>query len=76
MEAHESTRKRLESALPKIMKITSRKKGLNSKSHDNLVHKFVPVPQAMKILDAEAAVSKLVASVAIVQGKQQKCGHS
>ena len=31
-------------------------KGFNSLSHNNLVHRFVPLPQAMKILDAEAAV--------------------
>ena len=29
-----------------------------SLSHYNLVHKFVPMPQAMKIPDAEAAVDK------------------
>ena len=33
-------------------------KGMNSLSHCNLVHKFVPVPQAMKIPDAKAAVEK------------------
>ena len=27
-------------------------------SHYNLVHKFIPMPQAMKILDAKAAVGK------------------
>ena len=27
-------------------------------THYNLVHKFSPMPQAMKILDAEAAVDK------------------
>ena len=26
--------------------------------HNNLVHKFIPMPQAMKILDAKAAVDK------------------
>ena len=29
-----------------------------TQTHDNLVHKFVPVPQAMKIPDAKAAVEK------------------
>ena len=33
-------------------------KGTNSLSHYNLVHKFIPVPQAMKIPDAKAAVEK------------------
>ena len=27
-------------------------------THYNLVHKFIPMPQAMKILDAKAAVDK------------------
>ena len=33
-------------------------KGMNSLSHYYLVHKFIPVPQAMKIPDAKAAVDK------------------
>ena len=36
------------------MKITSRRKFLNSISHCNLVHKFIPMLQAMKITDAKA----------------------
>ena len=31
-------------------------KGQNSVFHSNLVHKFIPMPQAMKIPDAKAAV--------------------
>ena len=38
------------------MKITLQEKGMNSLSHNNLVHKFMP--QAMKIPDAKAAVEK------------------
>ena len=33
-------------------------KGDNSLQHYNLVHKFIPMPQAMKILAAKAAVDK------------------
>ena len=33
-------------------------KGSNSSSHYNLVHKFIPMLQAMKIPDAKAAVDK------------------
>ena len=33
-------------------------KGYNSMTHFNLVHKFVPMPQSMKITDATAAVDK------------------
>ena len=32
--------------------------GMNSLSHYNLVHKLIPMPQAMKIPDAKAAVDK------------------
>ena len=40
----------------RVMKIKLR--GINSLSHYNLVHKFIPMPQAMKIPDAKAAVDK------------------
>ena len=33
-------------------------KGVNSLSHYNLVHKFIPMPEALKIPDAKAAVEK------------------
>ena len=33
-------------------------KGTNSLSHCNLVHKFIPMPQAFKIPVAKAAVEK------------------
>ena len=33
-------------------------KGFTSMSHNNLVHKFILVPQALKIRDAKAAVDK------------------
>ena len=38
----------------KIMMITSRGKGYNSMTHYNLVHKFILMPQAMKIPDAKS----------------------
>ena len=31
-------------------------KGMNSLGHYSLVHKFIPMPQVMKIPDAKAAV--------------------
>ena len=49
MEAHESTRKRSEWTLPKDHEDRIAGKGFNSSSHYNLVHKYIPVPQAMKI---------------------------
>ena len=33
-------------------------KGFTSMSHYNLVHKFIPMPQATKIPDAKASVDK------------------
>ena len=57
-EAHESSR-------PRIAPVTKRShedhiagKGQNSVLHRNLVHTFIPMPQAMKISDAKAAVAE------------------
>ena len=58
VEGHESTRKRLERTPPKDHEDHIAGKGFNSLSHKNLVHKFIPVLQAMKIPDAKAAVDK------------------
>ena len=58
VEADESTRKRLEGAQPKDHEDHFARKGYNSLSHRNLVHKFIPMPQAMKIPEARAAVDK------------------
>ena len=58
VEAHESTRQRLESSPPKNHEDHITGKGYNSMTHYNLVHKFIPMPQAIRILDAKAAVDK------------------
>ena len=58
VEAHESTRKRLERTLPKDHEDRIAGKGSNSVSRYNLAHKFILFPQAMKIPDAKAAVDK------------------
>ena len=58
VETHESTRKRFERTLPKDHEDRIAGKGFNSLSHSHLAHKFIPVPQAMKIPDATAAVDK------------------
>ena len=57
-EAHESTRQRNESMTKRIHKEHIAGKGQNSVFHYNLVHKFIPMPQAMKIPDAKEAVDK------------------
>ena len=53
VESHDTTRKRWDRLNRKIMKITLHKEGLNSLSHYNLAHQFVPMPPA----DTKEAVS-------------------
>ena len=57
-EAHESTRQRIESVMKRIHEEHIAGKGENSVLQYNLVHKFIPMTQAMKIPDAKAAVNK------------------
>ena len=61
VEAHESTRKRLESTLPGSHEDHITGKEYNSTSHKNLVHKFVPRFPAMRKPGAKAAVDVLEA---------------
>ena len=58
VDADESTRPRLERAAHKPPQDHITAKGMNSLNHYNIVHKFFPMPQAMKILGAKAAVVK------------------
>ena len=58
VEAHESTRKRMEGSLHKDHEDHIAGKGINSLSHYNLAHKWTFMPLPMKIPDAEAAVDK------------------
>ena len=58
VEAHESTRQSLESSVPKDHEDHTAGKEHNSMTHYNSLHKFIPMPQAMKISDAKAAVDK------------------
>ena len=58
LEADESTRLRLGNSVPNYHEDHIAGKGENSLQHYNLVHKFIPVPQAMKIPAAKAAVDK------------------
>ena len=58
LEARESTRMRMEENLPKYHEDISQEKKDNSLQHYNVVHKFIPMPQAMKIPAAKAAVDK------------------
>ena len=58
LEADESTRLRMGESLPTHHEDHIARKGENSLQHYNLVHKFIPMPQAMKIPAAKAAVDK------------------
>ena len=54
VEADESMRIRMERAPHRYHEDHIAGKSTNSSSHYNLVHKFIPMPQAMKIPDAKA----------------------
>ena len=58
LEANESTRMRMGNSEPHDHEDHIAGKGENSLQHYNLVHKFIPMPQFMKILAAKAAVDK------------------
>ena len=58
LEADESTRMRMGNSIPHHHEDHIAGKGENSLQHHNLVHKFIPKPQAMKIPAAKAAVHK------------------
>ena len=58
LEASESTRLRMGESLPNHHEDHIAGKGNNSLQHFFLVHKFIPMPQAMKIPAAKAAVDK------------------
>ena len=58
LEVSESTRLRMGESLPTHHEDHIAGKGDNSLQHYNLVHKFIPMPQAMKIPAAKAAVDK------------------
>ena len=60
LESSESTRLRVEESLPNCHEDRIARKVDNSLQHYHLVHKFIPMPQAMKIpaAKAKAAVDK------------------
>ena len=58
LEADESTRLRMGNWIPHHHEDQIAGKGENSLQHYNLVHKFIPLPQAVKIPAANAAVDK------------------
>ena len=58
LEADESTRMRMGNSIPHHHEDHIAGKGENSLQHYNLVHKYIPLPQAMKIPAAKKAVDK------------------
>ena len=58
LEADESTRMRMGNSVPHHHEDHIAGKGENSLQHYNMVHKFIPMPQALKIPAAKAAVDK------------------
>ena len=58
LESSESTRLRMGEYLPNHHEDHIAGKGDNSLQHYNYVHKFIPIPQSMKIPAAKAAVDK------------------
>ena len=58
LEADESTRMRMGNSKPHYHEDHIVGKGENSLQHYNMVHKFIPMPQAMRIPAAKAAVDK------------------
>ena len=58
LEADESTRMRMGNSIPHYHEDHIAGKEENSLQHYNLVHKFIPMPQAMKIPAANTAVDK------------------
>ena len=58
LEADESTRLRMGNSIPHHHEDHIAGKGENSLQHYNLVHNVIPMPQAMKIPAAKAAVDK------------------
>ena len=55
LEADESARLRMGESLPNHHEDHIARKGDNSLQHCNLVHKFIPLPQAMKIAAAKSS---------------------
>ena len=58
LEAEESTRMRMANSIQHYHQDHIAGKGENSLEHYNLDHKFIPMPQAMKIPAAKVAVDK------------------
>ena len=63
LEADESSRLRMGESLPNHHEDHIARKGDNSLQHYNLVHKFIPMPEAMKIPAAKTAVDNRMGEI-------------
>ena len=72
VESRESTRQRLESSQPRNHEDHIANKGFTSMFRYNLVHKFIPMPQALKIPGAKAAVDKEWKKLETIPTKRKK----
>ena len=79
LEANESTRMRMGNSIPSNHEDHIAGRGENSLQHYNLVHKFIPMPQAMKMPAAKAAVDKewekleKISAWNLTSQKKEKC---
>ena len=72
LEADESTRMRMGNSIPHHHEDHIAGKGENSLQHYNWVHKFIPVPQAMKIPAAKARNGKNWRKIGVEPDESQK----
>ena len=63
VEADESARKRLEGTLHEDQEDHVAGKGINSLNHNNFAHKFILMPQAMKVPDAKGSSGKRIGKI-------------
>ena len=70
VESLESTWQRAESLEPQNHEDHIAKTGFTSMSHYNLVHKFFPMPQVMKLPDAKGAVDKEWTKLETISARQ------
>ena len=82
VESYDSTRQRVESSLPAKHEDHIASHGFTSMTHYKLVHKFIRMPQALKISDAQTAVDKewkkleKIPARDLGKKQEQKGGHS
>ena len=72
LEASESTRLRMEESMPIHHEDHIAGKGNNSLQHYNLVHKFIPMPQAIKIPAVKTGMGKIGENFGVEPDESQK----